>query len=63
MHSCERKRTVAKENCWNSRQRPFELPQNTKSLDQYNAVWERFICYMMRTAPKEQGHWEDETGE
>jgi hypothetical protein len=42
-------------------QRPFELPQNTKSMDKYSAVWERFICYVMRTAPTEQ--WDDETGE
>jgi hypothetical protein len=41
-------------------QRPFELPQNAKSVEKYSAVWERFICYMMRTAPKE--HWEQETG-
>jgi hypothetical protein len=41
-------------------QRPFELPQNAKSVDKYSAVWERLICYMMRTAPPE--HWEDETG-
>jgi len=40
-------------------QHPFELPQNSKSIDTYSTVWERFICYMMRTAPK---HWEDETG-
>ena len=41
-------------------QHPFELPQNTKSIDKYSAVWERFICYIMRTAPID--HWEDETG-
>ena len=41
-------------------QRPFELPQNAKSVDKYSAVWERFICYMLRTAPSEQ--WDDETG-
>jgi hypothetical protein len=41
-------------------QRPFELPQNAKSLEQYSTVWESVICYMMRTAPTE--HWEDETG-
>ena len=41
-------------------QHPFELPQNGKSIDKYSAVWERFICYVMRTAPE---HWEDETGE
>jgi hypothetical protein len=42
-------------------QRPFELPQTAKSIDKYSAMWERLICYMMRTAPVE--HWEDETGE
>jgi hypothetical protein len=42
-------------------QRPFELPQNAKSVEKYSRIWERFICYMMRTAPA--GHWEDETGE
>ena len=41
-------------------QRPFELPQNAKSLEKYSAVWERLICYIMRTAPVD---WEDETGE
>ena len=41
-------------------QRPFELPQNSKSVEKYSKVWERFICYTMRTAPA--GHWEDETG-
>jgi Orsellinic acid/F9775 biosynthesis cluster protein D len=40
-------------------QRPFELPQNAKSIDKYSAVWERFICYMMRTVPE---WWENETG-
>ena len=42
-------------------QRPFELPQTAESVDKYSAVWERLICYMMRTAPV--GHCEDETGE
>ena len=41
-------------------QHPFELPQNTQSMDKYSAVWERFICYMMRTAPSER--WEGKTG-
>jgi hypothetical protein len=41
-------------------QRPFELPQNAKSVDKYSAVWERLLCYMMRTASTE--HWEDESG-
>lgn len=42
-------------------QRPFELPQNAKSVEKYSRIWEQFICYMMRTAPVED--WEDETGE
>lgn len=42
-------------------QRPFELPQNAQTVEKYSAVWERFICYMLRTAPVE--NWEDETGE
>jgi len=41
-------------------QRPFELPQNATTVEKYSAIWERFICYMMRTAPIE--HWEDESG-
>jgi hypothetical protein len=41
-------------------QKPFELPQNAKSMDKYSAVWERLIFYMMRTAPTE--HWEGESG-
>jgi len=41
-------------------QHPFELPQNTKSMEKYSTVWEGMICYFMRTAPSE--HWEDETG-
>src|SRR5277367_2149902 len=41
-------------------QRPFELPQDSKSVDKYSGIWESFICYMMRTAPLED--WEDETG-
>lgn len=42
-------------------QRPFELPQNAKSVERYSGVWASFICYMMRTAPTQ--HWDDETGE
>jgi Orsellinic acid/F9775 biosynthesis cluster protein D len=42
-------------------QRPFELPQNAQTVEKYSAIWERFICYMMRTALVER--WEDETGE
>jgi Orsellinic acid/F9775 biosynthesis cluster protein D len=41
-------------------QRPYELPQNSHTVEKYSAIWERFICYMMRTAPEE--HWEDESG-
>lgn len=41
-------------------QRPFELPQNAKSMAKYSGYWECMICYMMRTAPSE--NWEDETG-
>jgi hypothetical protein len=42
-------------------QRPFELPQNAKSVEKYSGYWESMICYIMRTAPIEG--WEDETGE
>ena len=41
-------------------QRPFELPQNAKSIKKYSEIWECFICYMIRTAPA--SHHEDETG-
>lgn len=34
-------------------QRPFELPQNAKSVDKYSGIFACFICYMMRTAPLE----------
>jgi len=40
-------------------QRPFELPENAKSISKYSRCWECFICYMMRTAPQQ---WGDETG-
>ena len=42
-------------------QRPFELPQNAKSIDKYSGIFACFICYMMRTAPIE--NQTDETGE
>ncbi|OAF54217.1 hypothetical protein VC83_09543 [Pseudogymnoascus destructans] len=42
-------------------QRPFELPQSTKSMDKYSRVWEGFICYMMRTATGDWGE-DSETG-
>jgi hypothetical protein len=41
-------------------QRPFELPQNAKSIEKYSEFFECFICYMMRTAPV--GEWADKTG-
>ena len=42
-------------------QRPFELPQNTQTIDKYSEYFECFICYMLRTAPVDE--WTDETGE
>ena len=39
--------------------RPFELPQNAKTIDKYSGYWQHFICYAMRTAPQEG--WEEET--
>jgi hypothetical protein len=42
-------------------QRPFELPQNAKSVDKYSGIFACFICYIMRTAPLE--NHTDETGE
>jgi hypothetical protein len=41
-------------------QRPFELPQNAKTIDKYSGIFARFICYMMRTAPV--GNHSHETG-
>lgn len=41
-------------------QRPFELPDNAKSVKRYSVYFACFICYMMRTAPLESGT--DETG-
>jgi orsellinic acid/F9775 biosynthesis protein OrsD len=41
-------------------QRPFELPQNAKSIGKYSGFYECFICYMIRTAPTED--YTDETG-
>ncbi len=32
-------------------QHPFELPQNSKTIDKYSRMWEQFICYMVRTVP------------
>jgi hypothetical protein len=42
-------------------QRPFELPQNAKSIEKYSGIFACFVCYMMRTAPVE--NCADETGE
>ena len=39
---------------------PFELHQNTQSVNKCSADWQQFICYAMRTAPDEQ---DGETGE
>jgi len=36
-------------------QRPFELHQNTQSINKCSLVWQQFICYAMQTALKEQG--------
>jgi hypothetical protein len=41
-------------------QRPFELPQNAKTIDKYSGIFACFICYMIRTAPMED--YDDETG-
>jgi hypothetical protein len=40
-------------------QKPFELPQNSKTIDKYSGAWQRFLCYIIRTAPKE---WGEDTG-
>ena len=32
-------------------QRPFELLQNSKSVDKYSEIFVCFICYIIRTAP------------
>lgn len=40
-------------------QRPFGLPQNRKTIDKYSDIFQRLICYVMRTAPMEQ---DGETG-
>jgi hypothetical protein len=42
-------------------QRPFELPQNSKTIDKYSGLYQHFLCYAMRTAPAEWGE-ESETG-
>jgi hypothetical protein len=41
-------------------QRPFELPQSSKTISKYSKAWQQFICYIMRTVPEE---WGEETGE
>ncbi|TGO31480.1 hypothetical protein BHYA_0676g00010 [Botrytis hyacinthi] len=43
-------------------QRPFEIPQNAKSVDKYSRIFACFIYYMMRTAPLENHTDETETG-
>ena len=45
-------------------QRPFELHQNAKSVDKCSTVWAQFLCYVMRTAPREwqEGEEDNETG-
>jgi len=43
-------------------QRPFELPQNAKTVTKYSGIWQHFICYMMRTAPADEHSTETETG-
>jgi hypothetical protein len=35
-------------------QRPWGLPQNSTTLDKYSRIWEKFLCYMIRTAPKQR---------
>jgi hypothetical protein len=35
-------------------QNPFELHQNSQSVDKCSIDWQQFICYTMRTAPNEQ---------
>jgi len=50
---------------WNSpkneaaNQFPFELPQNTRTLERYSGYWECLLCYILRTVPT---NWDDETG-
>lgn len=39
-------------------QRPFELPQSSKTLTKYSTIWEQLLCYLLRTAPVA---FEDET--
>lgn len=34
-------------------QRPFSLPQSANTMAKYNQIWERFICYAIRAAPKQ----------
>ena len=41
-------------------QRPFELPQNAKTINKYSDIFACFICYVMRTAPMENDI--DDTG-
>lgn len=39
-------------------QRPFELPQNHQTIGKYSGLYQRFLCYVMRTAPRT---WEEES--
>lgn len=39
-------------------QRPFELPQNTKTIQKYSGIYQHFLCYVMRTMPIT---WSDES--
>jgi hypothetical protein len=41
-------------------QRPFELPQNAQTIKEYSMVWERLLCYIIRTGSTDD--WEEQTG-
>jgi Orsellinic acid/F9775 biosynthesis cluster protein D len=41
-------------------QRPFELLQNAASIKDYSRVWERLLCYIIRTGSTDD--WEEQTG-
>lgn len=43
-------------------QRPFELPQNSQTLDKYSRRWQSFLCYVLRTAPEDNWTDDSETG-
>jgi hypothetical protein len=42
-------------------QRPFELPQNSRTITKYSGIFQHFICYAIRTVPAVWGE-ESETG-